>query len=220
LDGRPDLVAKCLPDYPPFGKRILIDNGWFRTLRRPNVSLVTEPIDRIEPDGIRTGDGDLHPVDVIVQATGFRVTDLGNRLHLVGRDGLTLAEAWADDDPTAHLGITVPGFPNLFVMYGPNTNAGHGGSIMWLAETQSRYIAAALRLLAEGGHRSMEVRPEVCEAWTAHVDERHEELVWTHPGVTTYYRNGAGKVRSPMPIRLVDYWQLTREPDPAEFVLG
>lgn len=218
LAGRPDLAERCIPDYPPFAKRILIDNGWYRALLRPNVRLVTERIDRFEPQGIRTVDGALAEVDVVVHATGFSITSLANRMDIRGADR-TLAEDWADENPTAHLGITVPGFPNFFVMYGPNTNMGHGGSAMWLAETQTRYIAGCLSMLADRGCRSMDVTEDARRGHTEMVDRLHEDLVWTHPGVDTYYRNAHGKVRSPMPFRLVDYWHMTRDPDPADFVL-
>ena len=218
LAERPELIDHCVPTYPPFGKRILIDNGWFATLCRPHVRLETASIDRFEPAGIRTADGDLHECDVIVLATGFVVTDLAARMDIVGRGGVRLADDWADENPSAHLGMTVPGFPNFFVMYGPNTNMGHGGSGMWLAETQTRYISGCLRALAEHELPTVEVRDDVRQAYTAEIDRRHAELIWTHPGTTTYYRNRAGKVRSPMPFRLVDYWHMTREPVLADFV--
>lgn len=217
LDGRPDLLQHCLPTYPPFGKRILIDNNWFATLRRSNVTLEPTAVERIEPDGIRTIDGALHPAAVIVLATGFNVTNLAAHIDIVGRDGTRLADDWADENPTAYLGITVPKFPNLFVMYGPNTNMGHGGSGMWLAETQTDYIAERLIDMIETGLGSIEVREAERRAYSERVDELHAELVWTHPGTATYYRNRYGKVRSPMPFRLVDYWTMCRTGDLAPF---
>ena len=131
LAEKPELIPHCVPTYPPFGKRILIDNGWFETLCEPHVNLVTASIDRFEAGGLRTADGRLHELDVVVMATGFDVTNLAARIDMVGRHGRRLAEDWADDDPTAYLGMAVPEFPNFFVMYGPNTNVGHGGSGMW-----------------------------------------------------------------------------------------
>ena len=128
LADRPDLVEHCVPSYPPFGKRILLDNGWFSTLCRDHVELVTSSIERIESRGIRTADGRMHEADVIVLATGFTITDLVGKIEVSGRAGRRLADDWADDDPTAYLGMAVPGFPNFFAMYGPNTNMGHGGS--------------------------------------------------------------------------------------------
>mgnify|MGYP003345625688 CR=1 FL=1 len=128
LEGRPDLIEKCLPDYPPYGKRMLRDNGWYRMLCRANVDLVTEPVARIEADAIVTRDGERHPADVLVLATGFQADRLTWPMRIAGRGGVTLRDRWGEDDPRAYLGITVPGFPNFFLMYGPNTNLAHGGS--------------------------------------------------------------------------------------------
>ena len=219
LASRPELIEKCLPGYPPFGKRILLDNGWFEALCRPQVALVTEAIERIEANGVRTADGALHPLDVLVLATGFRISHLAAQVDIRGRGGVRLAEDWADENPTAYLGITVPRFPNLFVMYGPNTNMGHGGSVMWLAETQARYLCACLVAMAERGVAAIECPEALRSAYTQQIDDLHAQLVWTHPGMTTYYRNRHGKVRSPMPFRLVDYWMRTRSAGLDDFLL-
>jgi 4-hydroxyacetophenone monooxygenase len=219
LSARPELIERCVPHYPPFGKRILIDNGWFETLCRAHVALVTDAIERIEPEGVRTADGRLHALDVLVHATGFRTSHLAAQVEIVGRDGVRLADDWADENPSAYLGISVPKFPNLFVMYGPNTNMGHGGSVMWLAETQARYLCACLVAMAERGVAAVECPEELRSAYTGEVDALHERLVWTHPGMTTYYRNRHGKVRSPMPFRLVDYWARTRGAGLDDFLL-
>ena len=219
LASKPELIPHCLPDYPPFGKRILIDNGWFETLCEPHVDLVTASIDRFEQGGVRTADGRLHELDVVVMATGFDVTNFAARIDVTGRDGVRLADDWADDDPTAYLGMTVPGFPNFFVMYGPNTNVGHGGSGMWLAENQARYVSSAVVAMTEAGATSIDVRPELRDDYTAEIDRLHEDLVWTHPGVSTYYRTVNGKVRSPMPFRLVDYWARTHDADLDDYVV-
>ncbi len=221
LASRPDLVEHCLPDYPPFGKRILIDNGWFDALCEPHVDLVVEPIEGYQPAGIVTSDGEtsnLHELDVVILATGFNVTNLAARLGIVGRDGHELAADWADDNPSAYLGMTVPGFPNLFLMYGPNTNMGHGGSGMWLAETQTDYILACLEHMELDDLATLECRPSARDAYTTTIDDMHSRLIWTHPAAASYYRNNDGKVRSPMPFRLVDYWTMTRTPDPNAFL--
>ncbi|MEM1315607.1 MAG: NAD(P)/FAD-dependent oxidoreductase [Pseudomonadota bacterium] len=217
LDGRPDLLEKCLPSYPPFGKRILLDNGWYAMLRRDNVELVTDPIARIRPEGVETADGILRPADALVLATGFDVTRFAARLNVTGRDGRRLSEDWADEDPKAHLGITAPGFPNLFFLQGPATGLAHGGSAIFQSECQSRYILGCLLNMQEQGLRALEVRQDVHDAYMARVDAEHEQLVWTHPGMSTYYRNRRGRVVSVMPWRLVDYWTMTRAPDPADF---
>ncbi len=210
LAGRSDLLEQCMPDYPPYGKRILIDNGWFRTLTRPNVELVTDPIDHLDEGAIVTADGTRREADVVVFATGFHVMEMAARLGLRGRDGVDLAAVWADENASAHLGITVPGFPNLFCMGGPNTGLGHGGSGMFVAECQTRYIVDAVEQMRRRGLRSLEVRREVHDEYVARVDAEHEQLIWTHPGMTNWYRNRAGRIVAIMPWRLVDYWQMTR----------
>ena len=213
LEGRPDLIAKCVPTYPPYGKRILLDNNWFKTLRKPNVELVTDKIDRIVPDGIVTANGELHPADVIVVSTGFKVTEMAARLNITGREGRNLRDAWAGDNPTAYLGITVPDFPNFFNMLGPNTGPAHGGSVIFQAECQARYISACLVEMIERKILAIDVQREVLDAYVRKVDHEHEQMIWTHPGMTTYYRNRHGRVFSAMPWRFVDYWEMTHDPD-------
>jgi 4-hydroxyacetophenone monooxygenase len=217
LKDRPDLIEKCVPTYPPYGKRILLDNGWFRTLARPNVELVTDPIDHFERDGIVTSDGRLRPADLVVISTGFKVTEMAARLDITGREGKRLADAWADDNPTAYLGLTVPDFPNLFCMLGPNAGPAHGGSVIFQSECQSRYITACLVAMIERGIAAIDVRPEAHDQYVREVDRAHEALIWTHPGMTTYYRNRRGRVFSAMPWRFVDYWAMTHDPDLSQY---
>ena len=143
LKDRPDLVEKCVPTYPPYGKRILLDNNWFRTLTRPNVELVTDGIDHFAPDGIVTSDGKLRPADIVVVSTGFKVSEMAARLNITGRDGKNLKVAWANDNPTAYLGLTVPDFPNLFVMLGPNAGPAHGGSVIFQSNARAATSALA-----------------------------------------------------------------------------
>jgi 4-hydroxyacetophenone monooxygenase len=220
LGERSDLVEQCMPTYPPYGKRILIDNGWFATLTEPNVRLVTDDIERITPSGIVTADGTEHPADVIVMATGFQTTRPLARIDVRGADGRALADVWGDDDATAHLGITVPGFPNLFLMGGPNTGLGHGGSAIFQSECQARYISAFITRMAHDRITSVEVRQDVHDRYVQRVDHEHEQLIWTHPGMTNWYRNRHGRIVALMPWRLVDYWLMTHEPDLDEYLVG
>ena len=213
LKDRPDLIGKCVPTYPPYGKRILLDNNWFKTLTRPNVELVTDDIDHFTRDGIVTADGRLRPADVIVVATGFKVTEMAARLDITGRGPKNLREAWANDNPTAYLGLTVPDFPNFFCMLGPNSGPAHGGSVIFQSECQSRYISACLVEMIEHGVAAIDVRPDVHDDYIRKVDAEHEAMIWTHPGMTTYYRNTSGRVFSAMPWRFVDYWAMTHDPD-------
>ena len=213
LEGRPDLLAKCVPDYPPYGKRILLDNDWYRTLKKPGVELVADPIRRVVGSGIETADGALREADVIVYATGFKLTELAARLGITGRGGRSLSQAWGDDDLRAYLGLTVPGFPNFFCMVGPGTSSGHGGSITFIAEAQARYITSCLVRMAEQGVSAIDVRPAVLDDYQRRFDAEHETLIWSHPGMSTYYRNRHGRVFTVLPWRLVDYWQSAHDAD-------
>ena len=217
LEGRDDLIAKCLPDYPPYGKRILIDNGWFQALRRPNVELVTEAVDRVEGARLVAADGTVYEPDVIILATGFEVGKMLAPIDIRGRSGVPLREVWGVDDPRAHLGTTVADYPNLFTLMGPNTGLAHGGSVMFMTECQVRYVTLCLREMIEQGITSLEVRAAIQDDYTRRVDDEHAQLVWTHPGMRNWYRNDRGRVFSPMPWRLVDYWQMTHEPDFSEY---
>ena len=220
LEGRPDLIEKCLPDYPPYGKRILIDNGWYQSLRRPNVELVTEAVDHVEGSVIVDATGRRHEVDVILMATGFEPGKMLWPIEIHGRDGVLMSQVNPHDDPRAHLGLTVPGFPNLFVTTGPNTGLAHGGSAIFVAELQVRYVCAMLREMIEGGLGSVEVKKPVHDDYNQRVDAEHAELVWTHPGMRNWYRNAQGRVFAVMPWRLVDYWRMTQQPDLSEFDLS
>ena len=152
-------------------------------------------------------------------ATGFKVSLMTARLNMTGLSGKKLSDVWADDNPSAHLGITVPGFPNLFTMQGPNTGLGHGGSAIFQAECQAHYIAACLVQMFERGIDTIDVRQDVHDAYVRRVYAEHEGMIWTHPGMSTYYRNAKGRVVSVMPWRLVDYWSMTHEPDFTEYRL-
>ena len=219
LGERTDLLEKVLPDYPPYGKRILIDNDWFKTMTRDDVELITSAVAEVTPSGVVTADGEEFDVDVIVLATGFEATRLLWPMEAVGRDGKTVREVWGDDDARAYLGLTVPAFPNLFCMYGPNTNLGHGGSIIFIAECQTRYLVGCLMRMIEGGIAALECKPEVYDDYNERLDEAHGRMIWTHPGMDTWYRNKYGRVVSIMPWRLVDYWNMTLAPDLDDFHL-
>lgn len=219
LAGTNGLREKVLPDYPPYGKRILLDNDWFATIRRDDVRLVGHGVREIDGRAVCTDDGGRHEVDVLVLATGFSARRMLHPLHIVGRTGVPLRERWGDDDAWAYLGITVPDYPNLFLLYGPHTNSGHGGSHIFQAESQTNYVVGLLRRMVEDGISSVEVRADVCAEYNARLDAAHAKMVWTHPAMTTYYRNAAGRVVTTIPWRLIDYWAMTRTPDLTEFHL-
>jgi len=216
---RPDLVDKIVPTYPVGGKRALLDNGvWVAALKRPNVQLVTEAIQWITPKGVVTADGVAHEVDVIIYGTGFQASRFLWPMQIAGRGGRDLHETWGGD-ARAYLGMTAPGFPNLFMIYGPNTNIVVNGSIIFFSECSVRYILGCLRLMAESGVRAMEPRRDVTDAFNARVDAGNRLMAWGAPQVTSWYKNEHGRVSQNWPFGLIDYWRATLSPDPADFVL-
>lgn len=219
LGDRQDLLDDVVPTYPPFGKRMLQDCGWFATLRRQNVALRTERVTRIEHDGLITDDGVTHPADVIVFATGFDSRRMLYPMRIEGRDGTTLRDVWGDENAQAYLGITVPGFPNLFCLYGPNTNPGHGGSVVFQAECQVEYLLSMLGRMDKLNLESVEVRGDVHDLYNAQVDAAHDRMIWTHQGMDVWYRNRNGRVVTNTPWRFVDYWRMTRSADPDDYVV-
>lgn len=217
LGDRQDLLDQVLPDYPPFGKRILFDHHWFRKLAADEFRLVTEPIETVEEDGIRTADGELHDLDVLVYATGFDATRFMSSFDLRGRNGKLLRDEWNDDDCRAYLGMTIAGFPNFFCLYGPNLQVGHGGSIIFLTECEVRYLVDGIQKMLAEDLGVVEVRRDVYDEYNRRVDEAHAKMVWTHPGMSTYYRNSRGRIVVNNPFRVVEYWHNTIQLELSEF---
>lgn len=217
----PELLAKVIPDYVCLGKRTLQDNGsWLRALKRDDVALVADPIARIESDGVRCESGVVHPADVIVYATGFYASRFLWPMEISGRGGAKLREVWGDE-PKAHLGITVPGFPNFFCLYGPGTNLAHGGSLIFHSECQVRYVMGCLETLIERGLSAIECRPEVADAYDQRLQQAMAGMVWSHASIrSSWYRNAAGRVTVLSPWRLVDYWAWTQQPKLSDFILS
>jgi 4-hydroxyacetophenone monooxygenase len=213
LAGREDLIDSVLPTYPPLGKRLLLDNGWYRTLRRDNVRLLSDRLTSITEDGVVTATGEHIPADVLVFATGFDVVTFLSTIDVVGRSGQTLREVWKHDDAAAYLGLAVPDFPNFFVLYGPNTQTGHGGSLIGLVEAQMNHITRVLTQMIERQVEVVEVRPEVYSDYNARVDAEHAQLLWTHPRVHTYFKNSRGRVVVNSPFRVVDFCAMTAAAD-------
>ena len=219
LQGNEELLEKCVPDYPPYGKRILLDNGWFEALLKPTVDLVTDPIDTITETGVRTQDGVERAFDIIVFATGFKVGEVAGDMEVIGRDGTDLRDLWNHADARAYLGITASGFPNFFRMLGPNTGLGHGGSAIFQSECQAHYIVECLIELMRAEADALDVKSDALEDYIARLDAEHDTLIWSHPNLNTYYRNHNDRVIGIMPWRLVDYWHMTRKPALEHFEL-
>jgi 4-hydroxyacetophenone monooxygenase len=212
LGERTDLLEQCVPTYPPYGKRPLLDNGWFRTVARDDVELVTADIAEVRADRIVTADGAEYQADVLAIATGFKTLQMLSPMEIRGRSGRTLRETWGEDDARAYLGITIPDFPNFFCLLGPNTFAGHGGSGILTIELEMRYVMETLKLMVQQRIASVECRQEVHDAYNEELDEALSRTIWAHPGMTTYYRNSRGRIVVPMPWTNVDYWHRTRHP--------
>ncbi len=214
---RPDLLDKVLPKYPPASKRIILDNGiWARTLKRDNVELLTDRIEEITPGGVRTEDGVEHRADVIIYGTGFQASKFLTPMKVHGRGGIELHQQW-NGDARAYMGITVPNFPNFFMLYGPNTNIVVNGSIIYFSECEVQYILGCIRLLLEQGKRAMDCRQGVHDEYNARIDKGNLECVWGVSSVNSWYKNETGRVAQNWPFNLIDYWKQTREPDPADY---
>lgn len=216
LDGRDDLIEKSLPKYPPFGKRLLMDNGWFATLRRPNVSLVAEGVDHLTERGLVTDSGEAFDVDVLILCTGFQQQRYLYPMELRGRGGVELRESWSDDNARAYLGITAPGFPNLFFLYGPNTNP-PGGSWLTVAEAQVRYVVEMLTEMVKDDVATVEVREQPFEDYNRELDDTNNAMVYAMDGVESYYRNSTGRVVTNSPWAVPDYFARTSAPNIADY---
>jgi len=217
-DKAPELLERVLPTYPPFGKRMLMDNGWYRMLRNPKVTLVDNHVDRIEHDRLRTEEGTEYEADVLLLATGFDVLNFITTYEAVGRSGASLTDHWEQDNAKAYLGTVVPDFPNLFTLYGPNLQPGHGGSLIFVVEMQVRYIMDMIQKMLQDKIGAVEIRKEVHDAYNDKVDLAHEQMVWAHPGMTSYYRNERGRIVVNSPWRNVDFYQMTREANLEEYL--
>jgi 4-hydroxyacetophenone monooxygenase len=215
----PALRAKVLPNYPFGAKRMIVDSGVYsNALAASNVTVETGAIAGIVPCGVAMRDGRTVEHDIIVYATGFTASRFLTPMRVVGREGVDLHARW-DGDARAHLGLTVPGFPNLFLMYGPNTNIVVNGSIIYFSECQAHYITESVRLLLEKDAAAMDCRPEVHDAYNVMIDAATRQRAWGVSDVSTWYKNEHGRVAQNWPFNLFDYWQQTRAVDPDDYVL-
>lgn len=212
----PRLRAALTPGYPMGCKRVLLSNDYLAALTRPHVSVVTEPVTEITPGGVRARNGVEYPADVIVYGTGFTVTGFLAPVKITGRDGARLDDAWASG-ARAYYGMAVPGFPNMFLMYGPGTNLA-AGSIIYMLERQASYIAQAVRLLADTVPSTIDVRPDVADAYDERSRVRLAATVWA--GCRSWYTDAAGRVTANWPGLTAEYAWRTRTLDAADFVIA
>jgi cation diffusion facilitator CzcD-associated flavoprotein CzcO len=210
----PRLREKCIPDYVMGCKRVLFSNDWYPTLNRRNVELVTDPIERVVPGGVVTASGTSREADVIIYGTGFKSLDFLAPMSVTGLGGRRLHETWRDG-AEAYLGISVSGFPNFFMLYGPNTNLG-GNSIIYMLEGQIGYVARALRFLEEEHLDWLDVRPEVQTAFNAWVAAASRTTVW-ESGCHSWYTTASGRNTNNWPVHTFVYRHRVRRFDLARY---
>ncbi len=204
------LRHRLMPDYPIGCKRILISNNWYRALVKPQVDVISDGISEITPTGIRTSDGKLHKTDTIILGTGFAATDFLAPMHITGLNGRDLKSTWKDG-AEAYLGLTVSGFPNLYMLYGPNTNLGHN-SIVFMIESQVNYILDAIRTMTAKGLRYTDLRQDVQDQFNAEIQTRMKKTIWSQ-GCTSWYQTADGKNTNNWPGFTVEYRKRTRHFD-------
>ena len=213
----PELRSKLTPDFPVGCKRVLIASDFFPSLAQPNTTVCTETITEIDPTGVRTIDGEHHDLDVLVFGTGFTSTEFLAPMEVIGRNGVDLNDAWRDG-AEAYLGITVSGFPNLFLLYGPNTNLGHN-SIVFMIEAQTRYLLHCIDQMQAGGLQWIDVRADAMSEFNTALQRAVDGTVWG-TSCTSWYKNAAGKVTNNWPRHTYHYWWLTRRADLSAYHSG
>ncbi|GGV87734.1 Baeyer-Villiger monooxygenase [Streptomyces gelaticus] len=222
----PELRSKLTPDYALGCKRVLLSDDYYPALVQPNVRVVTDPIAGIGPDAVLTtpggaqaasGDTAAYPVDVLLFGTGFRVNDASYTQRVIGGGGRSLHEVW-QGSPQAHLGTTVAGFPNLFLMAGPNTGVGHT-SLIYMIESQINYLISTLRLMRNRSLGAVEVRAQTQQAYNAELQNRMTPTVWASGGCSGWYQDRTGRVTTIWPAPTWRFRRRTRTIDPKEYVL-
>ena len=210
----PALRARLQPDYPMGCKRILISNDYLPALAQANVQVIDTPIEAVTSTGIRTRDGQEHACDVLIYGTGFAATDFLAPMQIRGRDGVELNQAWREG-AEAYKGISVSGFPNLFILYGPNTNLGHS-SIIYMLESQFRYVLGCIQALQARGLRYLDVKAQVQQAYNRRIQADSHRTIWEQ-GCSSWYKTASGKSTNNWPGYTFTYRHLTRAPELADY---
>ena len=210
----PQLQALLTPEYPVGCKRILISDDYYQAIARDNVDIVTSPIERATADGLVCADGTSHRFDTIILATGFKSTEFLCPIDIRGREGRSLGEAWREG-AEAYLGVALAGFPNFFMLYGPNTNLGHN-SIILMIERQVGYIMQCIERSRGRNLRTFEVREDAMVRYNAAVQRSLKKSVWD-AGCESWYKTESGKITNNWPHSTISYWWRTRRPVWADF---
>ncbi len=213
----PELRAKLTPDYRIGCKRITLSNTYYRALTQPNAEVITDAIDRVTPGGVRTVAGREHELDTLILGTGFKVHDNPAFARVRGRGGVTLGEAW-QGSPRAYLGSTIAGFPNLFLLVGPNS-AGGFNSIIFTTESHVNYAIEGLKTMAKRGARVAEVKRPVYDRWAAQTDKRLADSVWNEGGCQSWYLDPNGRNGVWWPGFMAGLWLRTRRFNEREYAL-
>jgi 4-hydroxyacetophenone monooxygenase len=211
LEGRPDLIEKSIPKAAPLSRRLIVDNGWYKALKLPNVELVTDGIVSVDKTGINTRDGKHYDIDVLVLGSGFEVSNYFWPVQYRGEGGRTLEEAWRQDGARAYLGMSYPDFPNFFSCYGPNSHPRSGGFHSW-TESWARYVTTMIVTMLNAGSKSLKVKREPFEAFNDGLDEEFKKVVWGVMPSGGYYINPQGRPGVHMPYRSQDYYAMLAEP--------
>ncbi len=215
LEDDPELYARATPDYEIGCKRVLFTSDWYATLREPNVELLNGAVQRATATGVVGADGVERAADTIIWGTGFDASRFVSPMDVHGVDGHSLDETWGDS-PEAFLGTTVSGFPNMFLMYGPNTNHG-SGSVPYTLECQFNYVIDAIRRMRAEGLRWIDLKPEVQARWRQEIDQRSRDTVWTTGGCTNWYTNEAGRNTNNWVGPWLEYHRRTRRINPGDY---
>ena len=214
----PVLRAKVTPDYMVGCKRLLLSSNYYPALARPNVDVVTDHIAEITETGVVCADGSAYDVDVIIYGTGFRTVEVIEEMNLSGREGVKLQDVWRGG-VEAHHGITVAGFPNFFILLGPNTAVGHN-SVVFMIESQVQHVMSCLRLLAKEKAETIEVRAPALRRFNDGIQRRLRRRVWSTGGCNSYYLDDKGVNRALWPGFSFEYWARTRRARRADYVIG
>jgi cation diffusion facilitator CzcD-associated flavoprotein CzcO len=213
----PELRAKLTPNYVLGCKRILPSNQWYPAITQPNVDLVPSAVTEVRPEGVIGADGVLREVDTLIFATGFHVTDVPFAQFIRGRDGARLDEVW-QGSPQAYRGASVPGFPNLFWIIGPNTGLGHN-SMVFMIEAHINYLMDALETMERSGVAEVEVRRDAYQAYNAHLQSRLDGTVWNTGGCSSWYLDANGRNAVIWPDFTFRFWRQTRQFDAPAYEL-
>ena len=212
----PEKIEKLIPKFPMGAKRILFSDDYYKALSKSNIEIITSPINKFGKAGLQTMDNNRYEFDVLIYATGFKTNPFLLGLDISGKDEILIQEAWKDG-PKNYLGITVDGFPNMFMMYGPNTNLGHN-SIIIMSEAQANYISQAVKFIVLNKWKSVEVKKSIINTYFNEIQSRLENMIWSKIE-NSWYTSSTGQIPNNWPGRTMEYSKRTRKVNWSDFVI-